>query len=276
TNMSTPAKKPRTVSPLQLLYHPGIPGRGEYIRLVLEASGTPYTDVANSQKGGYDTVLSAMDPKSTTSLHNNPPIFAPPALLIPAENLSEATSGDPLLISQTPSILLHLSTHHSVLSPVPNTPANQAHTSQALHTALDLSNECHDVHHPIAVSLYYEDQKDAALRRATDFRENRLPKFLSYFERLLKGNEEGGKGKGRYLVGEGLTVADTTFWQVLDGLFFAFPKEMDARQKDYPLTFDTFYPGVKEEPGIKEYLASDRRLPYSMGLFRKYPELDRQ
>jgi glutathione S-transferase len=33
---------------------------------------------------------------------------------------------------------------------------------------------------------------------------------------------------------------------------------------------------VKEEPGLKEYLASERRLPFSEGVFRHYPELDRQ
>jgi glutathione S-transferase len=57
---------------------------------------------------------------------------------------------------------------------------------------------------------------------------------------------------------------------------FAFPKETAAIGKNYPLVFDTFYPGIKEEKGIKEYLASDRRLPYTRGVFRHYPELDRQ
>jgi len=59
-------------------------------------------------------------------------------------------------------------------------------------------------------------------------------------------------------------------------LFFAFPKEMAARKNDFPLIFSKFYPNFKEQKGIKEYLTSKRRLSYSMGLFRKYPELDRQ
>lgn len=118
------------------------------------------------------------------------------------------------------------------------------------------------------------DQKDESLRKATDFRENRIPKYFSYFERTLKHNESQGHGK--YLVGSKLTYADTTWWQVMDGLHFAFPREMEARRKDYPLLFEKFYPGIKEEKGIKEYLDSDRRLQYSMGLYRHYPELDRQ
>lgn len=141
-------------------------------------------------------------------------------------------------------------------------------------TALDLNNEAHDTHHPIASQLYYEDQKEEALKKAKDFREARIPKFFGYFERVLKGNEE--KGQGKYLVGDKLSYADTTVWHVLNGLKFAFPKELEAREKDYPLLFGTFYPSVQKHGRLEEYLASDRRKPYSMGIFRHYPELDRQ
>lgn len=91
---------------------------------------------------------------------------------------------------------------------------------------------------------------------------------------MLKGNEE--KGKGKYLVGDKLSYADTTLWNVLSGLLFAFPKEMEARKKEFEGLFGTFYEGVKEAGGVKEYLASERRKPFSMGVFRHYPELDRQ
>jgi len=61
-------------------------------------------------------------------------------------------------------------------------------------------------------------------------------------------------------------------------LKFAFPKEMTAREgeKEFPDLCGTFYPNIKEKSGIKEYLASDRRAPYSQGIFRHYPELDRE
>ena len=117
------------------------------------------------------------------------------------------------------------------------------------------------------------DQKDAALEKAKDVR-GRLGKFFSYFERALKHNESEGPGK--YLVGSKVTYADTTVWQVIDGLKFAFPKEMEARSKDYPLLFDKFYLGLKQDDWLRLYLDSKRRLPYSMGVFRYYPELDRQ
>ena len=59
-------------------------------------------------------------------------------------------------------------------------------------------------------------------------------------------------------------------------LHFAFPQEMAARQKEFPLVMETFYPGFREENGIKDYLASSRRQKYSQGIYRHYPELDRQ
>ncbi len=61
-------------------------------------------------------------------------------------------------------------------------------------TISDLVVEIHDTHHPIGSGLYYEDQKPEAKRRAADFLENRAPKFLGYFERVLKANK-AGKGK---------------------------------------------------------------------------------
>ena len=63
---------------------------------------------------------------------------------------------------------------------------------------------------------------------------------------------------------------------ILSRLHFAFPNEMAARKNEFPLIFGTFYPEFKEQKGIKEYLASDRRLPFSNGIFRYYAELDRQ
>ncbi len=109
-----------------------------------------------------------------------------------------------------------------------------------------------------------------------DVRENRIPKFLSYFDRVRKYNEKNHGGKGKYLVGDKLTYADTTVWQVIDGLFFSFPKEMEARKKEFPDLLGSFHENMKQENGLKDYLSSKRRLPYSMGIFRYYPELDRQ
>ena len=204
--MTSPAAKKQ--QQYELLYHPGIPGRGEYIRLPLEAAGVSYSDPANENKNGYDEVKASCSPTSTGDADGNPPVFAPPALRIPGAG----KNGKPLLIHQTPNILFYLGPR---IGMSPEDEGDMFHTNQLMLTALDLSNETHDTHHPVALMDYYEDQKEESLRKAKDFRSHRLPKFLSYFERTLKGNEATGNGK--YLVGDKLSYADTTLWQVVDG-----------------------------------------------------------
>jgi glutathione S-transferase len=213
-----------------------------------------------------NAITSLISSESTGDSDSNPPVFAPPALRVPGVG----KNGKALLLYQTPSILTYLG---DKLGLAGDDDAEKAWILSHTLTALDLNNEAHDTHHPIAVSAYYEDQKEESVKKAKDFREARIPKFLGFFERVLKGNEEG---QGKYLVGEKLSYADTTVWHVLSGLLFAFPKEMEARKKDYPKLFGTFYPNVQEQSGLKEYLASDRRKPFSMGVFRHYKELDRQ
>ena len=265
--MAQANKKQRTHPQYELLYHPGIPGRGEFIRLAFEAAGVPYTDVANQKEDGYDEVKAVIDLQSTGDSDGNPPAFAPPILRVPGAG----KDGKTLIIHQTPNILSYLGAR---IEMIPEDEVDGLHVDQMTLTALDLANEVHDVHHPIATALYYEEQKDESLQKADDFRKNRLPKFFNYFERILKGNEKHGNGK--YLVANRLSYADSTIWQVVDGLYFMFPKEMKAREHEFPLLLGTLYPNFKEEKGIKEYLQSPRRLKYSMGLFRDYPELDRQ
>ena len=38
--------------PYELYYWPGIQGRGEFVRLALEAAGAPYVDVARERGAG--------------------------------------------------------------------------------------------------------------------------------------------------------------------------------------------------------------------------------
>ncbi|KAG9947401.1 glutathione S-transferase, partial [Aureobasidium melanogenum] len=269
----TEAKRQRTEPQYELLYHPVIPGRGEFIRLMFEAAGVSYADVANdnppddSGANGYGLVQAITSPKSTGDEDGNPPAFAPPALRVHGSG----KNGKALVIHQTPNIMLYLG---GPLKLAGSDEPEKYYVNQLALTALDLNNEAHDTHHPVAVAKYYEEQKDEALKKATDFRENRLPKFFSYFERVLKHNKPSGQGK--HLVGESLTYADLALWQVIDGLKFAFPNEMKHRSSESPLLFDHFYPSLKGEPWLKKYLDSKRRKPYSMGVFRHYPELDRQ
>ncbi|KAB8263040.1 glutathione S-transferase [Aspergillus pseudonomiae] len=246
----------RSNGPYQLIYWPEIPGRGEFIRLALEEAGADYTDTAH-EEDGINTVLSLID-KNYEGDQSGPPPFAPPIL----------KHGD-LRISQTPNILLYLAPR---LGLTPDGDAIYQVNSLAL-TALDgFSNETHDTHHPIAPELYYEDQLEESKRKSESYRKNRLPKFLSYFERVLKPQAAQGRP---WLYGTTLTYADLVLFQGIDGLKFAFPRALNRLEKsgEYANVFK-LYEAVKNRPRIKEYLASDRRQKYSLGIYRHYPELD--
>jgi glutathione S-transferase len=56
---------------------------------------------------------------------------------------------------------------------------------------------------------------------------------------------------------------------------FAFPRRVGALYQTgkYP-ALATFEDVVAQDPRLKAYLASERRRPFSSGLFRAYKELD--
>jgi len=263
--MSSPtSKRQKTTStppPYELLYWPGIPGRGEHVRLCFEETGTPYTDICNADTPtGMKDLTTLISDKNTGDKFNPPPLA--PRML---------KHGD-LLIAQTANIALYLAPKLGLAGPEDDESAI-FHINQLALTALDgLSDGAHDTHHPIATGAYYEDQKEEAKKKSKDYLENRIPKFLGYFERVLHG--EASKG-GEWLYGGQLTYADLVFWQCLDGVSFAFPKAVEGLKKSgkYEKVF-ALYERVKGRESIKAYLESDRRNNYSMGIYRHYPELD--
>jgi glutathione S-transferase len=135
-------------------------------------------------------------------------------------------------------------------------------------TIADVTDEAHDTHHPINASLYYEDQKDAASEASRHFLDQRLPRFLAYFERVLE------RSGGEWLMGDALTYADLSLFQLLEGLAYAFPKGFARVAVSVPLSL-ALRGRVAVRPRIAAYLQSDRRLAFNEhGVFRHYPELD--
>src|SRR5690242_15780657 len=83
----------------ELHYWPGIPGRGEFVRLALEDADVDYVDVArlpDGSGGGARNLAAWMDDAS-------PPPFAPPVL-----------KTRDLVIAQTANILMFLGRRHSL------------------------------------------------------------------------------------------------------------------------------------------------------------------
>lgn len=236
----------------ELYYWPGLPGRGEPVRLVLEDVGADYVDVARLPKregGGAAAIQRALSGELGGTLP-----FAPPVL----------RSGK-RVIAQTAVICDYLARRHGL---VPTSEEGRLAALQHMLTFADLVAETHDVHHPIATSLYYEDQKREAKRRADAFLAQRMPKFLGYFERILASKTRS------CLVGGAHSYVDLMAFQVLEGLAYAFPRGFERIAGDIPRLL-ALRDRVRARPRIARYLSSPRRLPFNeQGIFRHYPELD--
>ena len=172
------------------------------------------------------------------------------------------------IVSQTANILAFLAAR---LGLVPADEVFRAEASQIQLTIADLVGEVHDTHHPIAGSLYYEDQKKEARRRAQVFVRERLPKYLGWLEDVLVRNR---RSAGRWLVGRDLTYVDLSAFQMVEGLRYAFPNAMARLERKLPRLI-ALRGHVAVRPRIAAYLGSKRRLPFNQqGIFRRYPELD--
>jgi glutathione S-transferase len=235
----------------ELYYQPSIQGRGEFVRLPLEDAGADYIDVARDPKFGRPGIMKFLEDRSL----DHPP-FAPPFL-----------KAGKLLISRTTNILQFLAPR---LSLVPKSEASSLWAHQLQLTIADWLYETGQTHHPIANSLYYEEQNAEAKKRAAHFTANRIPKFLGYFERILKRNARGGD----FTFGKKVAYVDLSLFQMIEGLRYAFPKAMARLEPQHPRMV-ALHDRVMARPRIGAYLSSPRRLPFNeQGIFRHYPELE--
>jgi glutathione S-transferase len=221
----------------ELYYWPEIQGRGEFVRLALEDAGASYVDVARAPQGmaRMQRLLAAQR------------AFAPPFLQV-----------GKLIVAQTAAILHYLGPKLG-LAPMNEARRAELHAKQL--TIMDWVVEVHDSHHPIASSLYYEDQLEEAKRRAQIFLAERLPKFLGHFE-------AGVAPRAR------VTYVDLSLFQMIEGLRYAFPRAMRKLERKHPRLV-ALHDRVRQRPQLAAYLASERRLAFNQaGIFRHYPELD--
>jgi len=230
----------------QLFYWPEIQGRGEFVRLALEDAGASYEDVAR-KAGGVSRMMKMMDGEKR-------PPFAPPFL-----------KAGKLVIAQSAEILFYLGPR---LKLAPRADADRLWLHQLQLTVTDFVKEAHDTHHPLGAEFYYEDAKPEAKRFTDNFLAERTPKYLGYFETVIK------KSGGPYALGRKFTYVDLSLFQSIEGLRYAFPKAMTRIEVGLPRVV-AVHDKVAARPNIKKYLASSRRIAFNeMGVFRRYPELD--
>ena len=160
----------------ELHYWPGIQGRGEFVRLALEEAGAEYVDVARGRPA------KAAAPRNLAQLMDElaPAPFAPPILVV-------ETPGD------RPD-----RQHPAVPRPPPQSRAGEETgrlwVNQLQLTIADLVDEAHDTHHPSPAGSTTRTRRRRPRPRAEHFRKERMPKYLGYFERILKGGGESGAG----------------------------------------------------------------------------------
>ena len=232
----------------QLWYWPSIPGRGEFVRLFMEAGELEYTDMAREQSA--DALVEDMHAREGIQP------FAPPYLV-----------DEDVTIGQTALILLYLSDKEGLGS---GDLATDLKLMQLQMDIADLVEEVHSTHHPVASSQYYADQMDAAYDKAEDFRANRIPKYLIHFDNALAASG------GPFVLGEQWSHVDTSLFQVMEGLDYAFPRYMAEMQGSWP-HLEALQAAVPEIEGVAAYLASENRMEFNEdGIFRHYEELDQQ
>jgi len=235
----------------ELYYQPSIQGRGEFVRLPLEDAGADYVDVARDPNFGRPGIMKFLEDPSL----EHPP-FAPPFL-----------KAGKLLISQTANILQFLGPRLDLVS---KSEASRIWANQLQLTVADWLYEVGQTHHPIANVLYYEEQKEEAKKRASHFIANRIPKFLGYFERILKQSAKGGD----LVFGKKASYVDLSLFQMVEGLRYAFPKAMAKHEPEHPRMI-ALHDRIKARPRIAAYLSSARRLAFNeQGIFRHYAELE--
>lgn len=240
-----------TQAPYDLWYWPSIQGRGEFVRLFLAASGIAYRDRA--RMGDAQALVEDMEARAKGEGFAP---YAPPYLV-------ERASG--FAVAQVAQILGWLTDRHDL-------GAGDARTDVQLMqlqlTITDIVAEVHDTHHPIATGLYYADQKDAACQAAKAFREERIPKYFDHFEQAL------GVAPGPFVAGARWSHVDTSLFQLVEGLRYAFPCRMAALAGAYP-ALEACRDAVAGIDGVRSYLDSDARIAFNEdGIFRHYEELD--
>ena len=234
----------------ELYYWPTVQGRGEFVRLALEEAGAHYVDVA--RRPGRRGVPAMMNLMQNGRLARPP--YAPPFL-----------KAGKTIVAQTANVLLFLGPR---LNLAPREEAGRLWAHQLQLTISDLVVEIHDTHHPVSSWLYFEEQRPAARRRTNDFWRYRVPKYLGYFERVLKNNG------GQFMIGRRLSYVDLSLFQIVEGLRYAFPKRMKRFERKIPEVV-ALHDRIARRPRIAAYLASPRRIPFSQwGIYRYFKELD--
>ena len=197
--------------PYELYYWPGIQGRGEFVRLALEAAGAPYVDVARERGAGRGM-------KAMTSILEGGAPQTPVRAALPARRRDRRLACR----------------EHPPLSR-PTARSRAEGRGWALVRAWAAAHDhgfrrggsrhaSSDLDRPL-----FRRPEEEAKARSTAFLQHRVPKYLGYFERVLSDNPAGQK---RAVVAA-LTTVDLSLFQV--GRAWLTPSRMRSPARAGPI-----------------------------------------
>ena len=143
------------------------------------------------------------------------PPYAPPIL-----------KAGKLTIAQTANILFYLGPRLKLAVRRRSRPAMAAPVAAHRHRFRQ-----GDPRHPSSArlgALLRRRQAGERRRFSENFLGNRAPKYLGYFEKVLK------KSGGPWLLGRKFTYIDLSVFQLIEGLRYAFPKAMKRPEREVP------------------------------------------
>jgi glutathione S-transferase len=238
---------------------PGIQGRGEFVRLALEAAGVAWRDMAvvpEADGGGIAGVERWLRDPALSHLP-----FEPPILCI-----------DEQVIGGLPAILLHLGDRFGL---APRDEALRLWAHQIQVTIDGFLTELDQSQPPAGNIRQPDDQRAETIRRSAQFIAFRLPRLLVWLETVAERNALANPStKSDWMVGRRLSHVDLSVTQLLEGLAHALPR-VSTRLLGSAPRLCAVRARVLEQPNIRHYLDSGRQIPFdSRGLFRHHAELD--
>jgi len=224
-------------------------GRGEWVRLMLALCGFEFVDVSRDTGDTGAPFRFVHMYKGKVNEKFSAPAGAYPVMFPPI-----IKDGD-VVLNQTTAILVYLARKAGKF--MPSGAVAEAHVLQLTLAAFDTLSGAEHAHHPVAHNASYESQKAEADKAMAAWSAERLPSYLSQFERALAYNNggDGGGGSG-FLVGDAMSVADVALFQLMRGYRSSLPAHFAANADIARVKAHTAK--IEALPDVAAFLASDK------------------